>query len=120
MQAEGLYLQTPGLPGRVMEEDADKNRSNKFTIIVIFTRTGQHCYLYHLHPGHLGYLYPSHLGHVYPNHLYPGHLGHVKGEAGNVYVGRAGHEGGLYPGTLLPHRCMVMVTDKGVVFPAES
>ena len=107
MQAEGLYLQTPGLPGRVMEEDADKNRSNKFTIIVIFTRTGQHCYLYHLHPGHLGY-------------LYPGHLGHVKGEAGNVYVGRAGHEGGLYPGTLLPHRCMVMVTDKGVVFPAES
>ena len=35
MQAEGLYLQTPGLPGRVMEEDADKNRSNKFTIIAL-------------------------------------------------------------------------------------
>merc|ERR1719500_925121 len=47
-----------------------------------------------------------------------GGRGQEQGEAGNVYVGRAGHEGGLYPGTLLPHRCMVMVTDKGVVFPA--
>ena len=28
----------------------------------------------------------------------------LQGETGNVYVGRAGHEGGLYPGTLMPHR----------------
>ena len=35
-----LYLQTPGLPGLVMEEDVDKNRSNKFTIIEVHRHFG--------------------------------------------------------------------------------
>ena len=42
MQAEVLYLQTPGLPGPVMEEDEDKNRSIFIFIafiLVIFANT---------------------------------------------------------------------------------
>ena len=38
-----------------------------------------------------------------------GGRGQEEGETGAVYVGRAGHAGGLYPGTLLPHRGLVHI-----------